>query len=88
MAAALMEGELDAEIKPNPNDINAPSKKDIEGFKASKAVTWDPDDQAKFASWDFFEKDLFYGECTFRINNKREIKGGAAAGGGGCCTIA
>lgn len=84
---SLIEGEFDAEIKPNPNDINAPSKKDIEGFKASKAVTWDPEDQAKFANWEHFDLNLWYDEATFRITKKKEI-GGKGGGGGGCCTVA
>jgi len=85
--AKMMEGELEAEIKPNPNDINAPSKKDIEGFKPSKEVTWEPDDQARFSDWNFFDKEIWgkY-EALFRIEKKMELAGGG--GGGGCCVIA
>ena len=81
-------GEMDAEIKPNPNDINAPSKKDIEGFKPTKEVAWDPEDQDKFKDWNFFDKQIWYRyEAWFRIEKKKEIKADGA-GGGGCCTIA
>ena len=77
---------MEAEIKPNPNDINAPSKNDIAGFKPSKEVTWDPEDQSRFDTWDFFDKNLWCSvEAPFRIKNKKEI---TAGGGGGCCTIA
>jgi len=86
--AQLIEGQMDAELKPNPNDINAPSKKDIEGFKPSKEVTWDPEDQDRFKEWDTFDKTIWLGyEALFRIKLKNEV-GGAAGGGGGCCTIA
>jgi len=82
----MMDGELEAEIKPNPNDINAPSKKDIEGFRPSKEVTWDPDDQDKFKEWDYFDKEIWAREAIFRMNAKKELSGGG--GGGGCCVIA
>ena len=86
--AALEEGDSAPPIVPNPNDINAPSKKDIEGFKPSKEVTWDPADQERFAGWDFFDKDLWCSyEAAFRIDNRKEIAGGGG-GGGGCCVIA
>ena len=61
MRSQLPSAPYDAEIKPNPNDINAPSKNDIEGFKASKAVTWDPEDEARFADWSHFDKQIWYG---------------------------
>jgi len=85
---ALEDETMVAEIQPNPNDINAPSKKDIEGFKPSKDVTWDAADQDRFAAWDTFDKKLWLGtEACFRIEKKKEIAGGGG-GGGGCCVIA
>ena len=51
-------GEMDAAIKPNVNDINAPSAKEIDAFKPPKDVEWTPDDQAKFATWDYVRGPL------------------------------
>ena len=59
---------MDATIKPNPNDINAPSKNDIAPFVKPKDVTWDDADQAKFDSgWDFFDPKLHGAEAIARI---------------------
>ena len=38
---------MEAVYKPNPNDINAPSKKDIEAFKAPKDVKWEAEDEVR-----------------------------------------
>ena len=45
---ALYAGTLPVPIEPNPNDINAPSKSEIEAMKPPKGITWDPEDQAHF----------------------------------------
>jgi serine/threonine kinase 32 len=86
--AGVENGTYDPEIKPNPNDINAPSKNEIEAFKKPKDVDWTSEDQAKFADWEFMNKDAWMDEAIFRIKKKKEIKGSGGGGGGGCCTIA
>jgi len=85
--AALEAGEMEAIYKPNPNDINAPSKKDIEAFKAPKDVSWEAEDEEKFKKWSYMNKELWFEEAEFRIGSKKEI-GGGGGGGGGCCVIA
>ena len=50
---ALEYGKVDAPIKPNVNDINAPSAKDIAAFVPPKDVTWEAADQAKFADFGY-----------------------------------
>lgn len=82
----LENGDMEAEVKPNVNDINAPSKNDISDFKKPKDVEWGPDDQKAFEQWTFFDKDLWYKEAVGRMKNRKEISGGGG-GGGGCCTI-
>ena len=85
--AALEAGKMGAEVKPNVNDINAPSKSEIDGFKKPKDVEWTDTDQAQFAGWDYTDDQLWLKyEAPFRIKSKKEIAGGG--GGGGCCTIA
>jgi len=84
----LEAGAMTPPIKPNPNDINAPSKKDIEEFKPPKDVSWDADDEAKFSDWTMVDGKVWEHEAIFRIKAKKEIGGGGGGGGGGCCTIA
>ena len=92
----LEAGEMDAPIKPNVNDINAPSKGDIDAFKPPKDVTWEADDQAKFASWDYMDKEIWQQEAIARIKKRKELTkvlgkpstgGGAKFQGGVCPTI-
>jgi len=86
--AALEGGTMDAEVKPNVNDINAPSKSEIDGFKKPKDVQWTDEDQAAFKEWDYMDVELWYKyEAPFRIKSKKEIDK-SGGGGGGCCTIA
>ena len=49
---------MKADFTPDPNDINAPSQKEVEGFVAPKDTTWEDVDQEKFAAWDYVNKDL------------------------------
>lgn len=83
----LEAGEIDAEIKPNPNDINAPSRSEVEAFKKPKDVEWTAEDEKAFDDWNFFNAELWQDEAIFRIKKKGEIKGAGGGGGGGCCTI-
>jgi len=83
--AKLETGQLEPEYKPNPNDINAPSKNEIAAFKKPKDVEWTDADQAAFASWEFFNEGAWNHEILFRVKKYKELGGG---GGGGCCTIA
>ena len=86
--AALEAGNMEAEVKPNVNDINAPSKSDIDGFKKPKGVDWTDEDQAAFKEWDYMDEQLWLKyEAPFRIKSKKEIEKGGG-GGGGCCVIA
>lgn len=86
--AALEAGTIDAEVKPNVNDINAPSKSDIDAFKKPKGAEWSDEDQSAFKDWDYTDADLWLKyEAPFRIKSKKEIEKGGG-GGGGCCTIA
>ena len=84
----LEAGGMEADIKPNPNDINAPSKNEIPPFVKPKDVEWTSEDQAKFSDWNYMDKELWMTEAMFRIKKKKEIKGMGGGGGGGCCTIA
>ena len=79
-------GEMEAPIKPNVNDINAPSASEIEAFKPPKDVQWTPEDQARFDNWDFIDTKLWQQEACARMRKKNEV--GGKPGGGGCCTIA
>jgi len=86
-------GELDAEIKPNPNDINAPSKSEIDNFKDPKGVEWTDADQAYFSTWDYYNPAIFLSEeSVFAIEMKDKASkaalGTSGGGGGGCCAIA
>lgn len=86
-------GEMEAEIKPNPNDINAPSKSEIAKFVDPKDVEWTAEDQADFADWDTYSVEMFLNEeAIFAIDKKDEdakkVLGVSAGGGGGCCVIA
>jgi len=85
-------GEMEAEIKPNPNDINAPSKSEISAFKDPKDVDWTDDDQAAFNDWDYYGPNMFLSEeAVFAIDKKDKASKaalGTSGGGGGCCVIA
>ena len=74
-------GQIDAPIKPNVNDINAPSAKDIAAFVPPKDVAWESDDQARFAGWDYMDVELFGDEAIARIRKRKELAklGGAKA---------
>lgn len=85
----LINGDMPAEIVPNPNDINAPGKSEIAAFKKPKDVDWTPEDEKAFDDWDTFDKRLWYNEAIGRMKNRKEIsREGGGGGGGGCCTIA
>ena len=56
-------------------------------FVKPKDVEWGDEDQAKFASWDYMDEDLWYDEIMVRVKKFKEHKEGGG-GGGGCCTIA
>lgn len=71
-------------LVPNPNDINAPSKNDVAGFKKPKDVDWTPDDEAKFKEWEFMNKEIWYDEAMFRIKKYQEVGPKPAAG---CCVV-
>ena len=85
--ARLAGGGMEAMVKPNVNDINAPSKNEIAAFKKPKDVEWTSDDQSAFASWDYMDQELWYDEAMFRVRKFKEIPP-PGGGGGGCCTIA
>ena len=83
----LEAGLVDAEIKPNPNDINAPSRSEVDAFKKPKDVDWTAEDEKAFDNWNFMNAGLWQEEAIFRIKMKGEIKGMGGGGGGGCCTV-
>jgi len=84
---SLEQGKFDAPFKPNVNDINAPSKDDIDAFKDPKDVTWGPEETEMFKSWEFFNSKGFEAEeVPHRIKKFKELSGGGG-GGGGCCTV-
>jgi len=85
--AALESGELAPPVVPSPNDINAPDKNSIPPFVADPSVTWDADDQAKFATWDYMNTDIWGDEAIAMMEKRKLIGGGGGGGGGGCCTI-
>ena len=85
--AAIESMAYEAEIKPNPNDINAPGRNEIAPFKKPDDVEWTSEDQKAFDDWTFFNKTLWQEEAIFRIKKKKEL-GGGGGGGGGCCVIA
>jgi hypothetical protein len=64
---------MNAPIKPNVNDLNVPDKKDIAPFEKPKDVTWEPEDQAKFASFDFMDVELHGDEAIARIKKRKEL---------------
>jgi len=79
----LEAGTMEAPIKPDPNDINAPSADEIGGFKDPADVTFEASDQEKFKNWPFMNPGLWREEMAKDLK-----KGGSnAGGGGGCCTI-
>lgn len=84
---ALEHGEMKAPIQPNINDINAPSKKDIDEFKEPKDVTWDAADTETFKDWNYVNKKCWEEEVIERIKKKKELEGGKGGGGGGCCMV-
>jgi len=85
----LIGGYMEAPIKPNVNDINAPSKADIGKFDRVKDVEWTDDDEKQFDTWQYMDKELWHDEAIFRMKNRKEIPiEGGGGGGGGCCTIA
>jgi len=87
--AALIAGNMTAPFVPDPNDINAPSEKDIGTFEAPKDVNWGADDQAQFAGWNFAHPSLSEEEFAWRLEKKKDLTGGdGGGGGGGCCVIA
>jgi serine/threonine protein kinase len=86
----LINGDMEALVKPNVNDINAPSKSEIAAFTKPKDVDWTAEDQQAFKDWPYFDKDLWFKEAIGRAKNWKEIPtvAGEGGGGGGCCTIA
>ena len=95
---ALETGRMEAPIKPNVNDINAPSKSEIEAMKPPKGITWDPEDQAHFHSWEHQNRDLMGDEAICRIRKRNELAAALSAdglkmveekpkSGGGCCCM-
>jgi len=85
----LVNGDMEPDVKPNVNDINAPSKSEIDKFIKPKDVEWTAEDQKAFDSWSYFDKELWYKEAVGRMKNRKEIsREGGGGGGGGCCTIA
>ena len=98
--AALEAGALEAPIKPNVNDINAPSKNEIAPFVKPKDVTWEASDEALFTNWDYACDSERHGfEAIYRIRKRKELVEALAAdglkpvltvsggGGGGCCGL-
>jgi hypothetical protein len=101
--ARLEAGAMDAPILPNVNDINAPSKKEIDGFVQPDDVVWEADDQAKLGSWDYVAADLHGAEAVCRIKKRKELHAALTddgldttvlsigekrgGGGGGCCEL-
>jgi len=87
--AALESGKMAAILVPDPNDINAPSAKEVEGFTAPKGVTWDQPEKDKLGQWQYFGEDTWEEEAIFLMDHRKELDGGGGGGGGGgCCTIA
>ena len=54
----LEDGKMDSPIKPNVNDINAPSANDIAAFVPPKDVKWESEDREKFNEWEFMDTEL------------------------------
>ena len=77
---------MDSPIKPNVNDINAPSSKDISDFKPPKDITWEDADQERFKNWNMMDVEIWQDEAIARIKKRGEIVKGAG-GGGGCCVV-
>jgi len=84
---ALASGKMKATLVPNPDEINAPSSKDVEGFVAPKDVKWEDDDQAKLKTWTYFNKAIWDDECILFMDKMKALDGGGGGGGGGCCTL-
>jgi len=95
--AALAAGEMEAEFVPDPNDINAPSAKDVETFKAPPGATWTEEHQKRVEGWEYFGEDWWDEEAIMLISKRKELAklaskagkeaGGGGGGGGGCCTV-
>jgi G protein-coupled receptor kinase len=87
--AALEAGTNKVGLVPDPNEINAPTRDEVAGFKAPDGVTWNDDDQKNFASWDYAGEVGWHNEAVKLLEKNKELEGGVATGGGGgCCTIA
>jgi len=86
--AALEAGKLEAKIVPNPDQLNVPSKSEIAAFEPPKDVEWGDDDQAKFATWDYFGAEAYNEEIKFRLLKVGGLgQSAGGGGGGGCCEI-
>jgi len=90
--AALKAGQFQSPYVPNPNDINAPSKKEIPPFLDPEGVVWEDAEKSQFTkdSWDYINPKMWEGdEMITRINKFKELPGmgGVGGGGGGCCMI-
>merc|ERR1711972_719848 len=84
---ALANGKMEAKLVPNPDEINAPSAKEVEGFSAPKGVTWGPEDQEKPKHWNYFNPDLWDSEAVVFLEKTNALFGGGGSGGSGCCTL-
>jgi len=84
----LEDGTFKPKLVPDPNEINAPSRDEVAGFKAPDGVTWDPPDQEQFSKWDYCGELGWQSEAVFALEKNKELDGVAQGGGGGCCTIA
>ena len=87
--AALEAGTYKPKLVPDPNEINAPSRDEVAGFKAPDGVVWGDDDQKSFTTWDYAGPYGFQNEAVKMLEKNKELEGGVqTGGGGGCCTIA
>ena len=64
---------MKAPVQPNVNDINAPSKNDIEAFVPPKDTTWAADDQARLADWEYMDPEVWQDEAVSRIKKRKEL---------------
>ena len=52
--------------------MNAEAQDDIGDFDKVKGVKWEPQDEAKFADWDFTHPDRFYDEVIESLEWARD----------------
>eukprot|EP00310_Coccolithus_braarudii_P025049 CAMPEP_0183334822 /NCGR_PEP_ID=MMETSP0164_2-20130417/3310_1 /TAXON_ID=221442 /ORGANISM="Coccolithus pelagicus ssp braarudi, Strain PLY182g" /LENGTH=159 /DNA_ID=CAMNT_0025504045 /DNA_START=23 /DNA_END=505 /DNA_ORIENTATION=- len=90
----LESGLLQAPFIPNPNDINAPSTKEVADHRESTAqLEAGAGEGEHFAEWEFLSESLLHKELCARIDKLRELEVPGRLSGkvidDGCnCTVA